>query len=89
MFDQIVERTLVDLVVPGLVLFGSAAVLLHLARRIGGPLLRRHAPARLVGPGGILLDTTGRLGILQMEPDTPPPSHPDGTSAGDDGGGCG
>lgn len=83
MFDLIVERAVVDLVVPGLALFAAAALVLHLARRIGGPLLRRHAPAWLVGPGGVLIDTTGRLGILQMEPDTPPLAHPDATSAGD------
>ena len=49
----------------------AAAILaaVMLVRRSALRLLHRHAPAWLVGPGGFLIDTTGRLGLWQMRPD--------------------
>jgi len=69
MVEQVLERAIGDLVIPMLILFGGAAAVVAVVARIGGRLLRRHAPAWMVGPGGFLIDTTGRLGLLQLPPD--------------------
>jgi hypothetical protein len=45
----------------GLLFLGVVAI-----RWLGLRLLYRFAPAWAVGPGGVLIDTRGRLGILQM-----------------------
>lgn len=62
-------------------LFGGAAVVLAVLRWLAFRLL----PAALVGPGGVLIDTTrSRLGILQMPPPGPDlPGGGDGGGAGD------
>ncbi len=51
-----------DLILNGMLIFGSALAVLWLGRVI----LFRFAPPWAVGPGGFLIDTTGRLGVFQM-----------------------
>lgn len=55
-----------DLILNLALLFGSALAVLWLGRVI----LFRFAPASAVGPGGFLIDTTGRLGAFQMHDTT-------------------
>lgn len=63
-------------------LFGGVLAL----RWLGLRLLHRFAPAWMVGPAGVLIDTTGRLGMLQMHED--PRARSDTAPVRPDGGGC-
>ena len=69
------------LLVNGALLFGGAAVLVWALRA----LMLRFLPDSLAGPGGMLIDTTGRLGLFQMWHDHDRRDWADG-SDGD--GGC-
>jgi hypothetical protein len=51
-----------DLILNGMLLFGAFFAVLW----IGRVILFRFAPPWAVGPGGFLIDTTGRLGAFQM-----------------------
>ena len=69
-----------DLLIGAAALFGGVAALFLCLRA----LLLRFAPRWMAGPGGLLIDTRGRLGLLQMRE-----RHdrwPDGGGGGD--GGC-
>ncbi|MCL4186820.1 MAG: hypothetical protein KJZ85_04375 [Rhodobacteraceae bacterium] len=87
MVEQLLEHAVGHVAIPMLVLFGGAAAVVLVVARIGGRLLRRHAPAWMVGPGGFLIDTTGRLGLLQLPPDGHQHHHLSHHGGGPEGGG--
>ncbi|QYK40623.1 MAG: hypothetical protein KF887_14565 [Paracoccaceae bacterium] len=57
-------------------------------RRIALSLLHRFAPPWAVGPGGLLIDTRGRLGLFQMQQDPRHRGFGDGSDSDPGGGRC-
>jgi hypothetical protein len=63
MWEQFLRATEADPILG----FGSFIGAVIAVVWLGRMLLLRFAPKWMVGPGGFLLDTRGRLGLLQMQ----------------------